>query len=329
MNQDNHRDPHMNDPYYAPREGDPDRYWQGEEPDQGYGAPDEVPFQPVQDPRMQQQPPNWQEDGGYPQQAYPGQNPQYGGQQPPYGGQPPRQAYGGPTPQSPQAPYGHPQYQPYPPRGGRQGQRPPRRPMGNPLLMTQTINDFKELFKGYVSAQPLNAFKFDLSSLTWPVLLIANILIYALTKASAVYMSYKEGLLGTITEKPPWGMPFLFGIIEQLLVLGIIVGMGFLTAYVTRSDQRPPLQFVKTLAVATIPHTVMHFIFLFLGIGLPRLILFLSIMAVFFLIFTYYNGYNKLHPAKRSSYWWFLLSFLLVAIVLYLMPYSLPRITLI
>lgn len=346
MNQDNRQDPRMNDPwnqqgegiadpYFAPQTGEP--YWQGEEPSQAYEVHDQVPFQPVQDhyqdPRMQQQPPNWQQQGGYPQQGYGDPNPQYGNSNQPYGGkQPPYQ----------QQQYGHPQYPQHPPRGARPGQRPPRRPMGNPLLMTQTINDFKELFNGYISAQPLNAFKFDLSLLTWPILLFANILLYALTKATAVYMSAKSGLSGALadlgsllgesagtTVKPPWGMPFLYALLEQILVLGVIVGMGFLIAYMTRSEQRPPLQFVKTLAVATIPHTVLHFVFLFLGIGLPKPVMFLSIMATFFLIFTYYNGFSKLHPSKRSSYWWFLLTFLLVAIILYLMPYSLPKLSLI
>lgn len=329
MNQDNRQDPRTQQPqnwqqgntgpYYAPQAGAQPPYWQGGDGGRDYGSTEEPPFQRVQgaypDPRAQQ-PQNWQQ-GSYPNQPYGGQNPQY---------------------QNPA--YGNPQHQGRPPYGGRPAQRPPRRPHGNPLLMTQTLNDFRELFSGYASAQPLNAFKFDLSSLTWPLLLLINVLLYALTKATAVYCSLKNivgslsGLSSILGDtagtdlKAPWGLPFLYSFIEQILVLGVIVGMGFLIAQMTRSEKRPPLQFVKTLAVATIPHSVMHFIFLFAGIALPKLIMFLSVMAAFFLIFTYFNGFIKLHPSKRGNYWWFLLMFVLVALVLYLMPYSLPKLSL-
>ena len=343
----------LNDQSHNQANGEWNQYQEGypgqNHPQNGH---DDLPFETMQGGQWQNGPqadaPYSQGQGGQnPYQNVPPYQPQQGaGPQNPYGqqGYPQGQAYGqaqgyGPQGQVPygqnpygQNPYGQPAYGQTPYGGS-------RRPRATNQAFQQLGTDLKQVLAAYASSQPVQAFKFDLSDITWILLIVFNILIYGLNAATAQYMLVKKlgtsfndigdlGDLGSVFSealessvgKIPWGAPFGYGLLKQSLILLALIGMGFLMVNLMKGEKRPALQYVKTVATATIPHTILHFVLLFLGILLPQFALAFSSISLGLLLFTYYVGFSKLHPSKRSYYWLYVATIFVVGLLHHYLP---------
>lgn len=268
--------------------------------------------------QMPQQDPYYQEQGGYNGPANPPFEPirNDGGQY--------RQGYGQPQ---------GGQYRQNPGQRGPRGQRgfapkPGRKPGGMPLILQQTINDFRELFRAYFSMQPVNAYRFDLSPLTWSLLLALNVLFFGFARATA-FSRWYGSLMGSLSNflgdnagvGKIWGSAFGLSLLGQIVFLVVILGLMFLTSFLAGCEKRPPLQFVKTLATSSMLHTLLSFLLIFISIPFPMLGLNLLVMSSYFFIFVLALGFTKLHPSRnKAEFWFFALMFLLVAFLHTVMP---------
>lgn len=264
--------------------------------------------------------------GAYPPagNAYPGQPYAPAGGQPyagssPYAGNPAAAGgYGGRPPYAqPQQPYGQP---------GASGYPRQQRPSVN---VKAYLGDFDQLLRKLFSGKSTTAFQYDLSLPVWVGLLIVNILIYGLAAATATYrmglglvasaLNALSSVLGDTAAGSgagAWGHAFGMALLFQLLLLLLLTASGFVIAFVSGSERRPPLQYLKTVAAATIPHSLIALLLLLISFLSAGFALSLLQMLPYLLLFVFSVAFDIVHPSKRQSHFWhFVVLMLLIALL--------------
>ena len=210
----------------------------------------------------------------------------------------------------------------------RQPPRGPRRPASMPLVLQQLLNDLREIVKCYLFGNPLGGFRVALIPLSLALFLVLNVLFFgfayatALVRLSGTRLNDLSGALGSLVDslggslEPSWGKLFLDGMLKELIILAIILGIAFLFTYLNRQARVSPLRLLQNLAVATFPHTLFCLLMLLFCLILPMTVASMLEASSYMLAFLYIEGVYSQTQAKRVAVVWpTFLSFLILSFI--------------
>ncbi len=187
--------------------------------------------------------------------------------------------------------------------------------------LTKILDEFSKFFKNFFSRQPADALKQDLSTLSWVILFVANILFYALAKATVFVnsalgiMEDLFGSLGISAGSGGWGKAFGLGIIEQIVVLLLFFLASFVLAGTSRENKLPPVQYLKLLSYATPLHSLISFILIFVSLFAAEFAAIILGMNNYLLFFSFTYTFDTVYAKERKSRYW-LYFILLLALTL-------------
>ena len=209
------------------------------------------------------------------------------------------------------------------------GSRParPGKPTGGNYDFNQQLGEFSGLFKHYFSSNPSKALNQDLSLVSWVILLVANILFYALAQATfasqgvaAALASLGEvgGLFGGLmgAETFNWGASFGLALLQQALVLLLYFLAAWIFSGMGGEAKLPVLQYLKLISYTTVLHTIMHFVIIFISLISVGFAGTLLVLAKYTLFFSFTYVLDSIYPKSRSSRYWlyFILLFLITLV---------------
>ncbi len=209
------------------------------------------------------------------------------------------------------------------------GPRParPGKPAGSNYDFNKQIGEFSGLFKHYFSSNPSKALNQDLSLVSWVILLVANILFYALAQATfasqgvaAALASLGEvgGLFGGLmgAETFNWGSSFGLALVQQALVLLLYFLAAWIFSGMGGEAKLPVLQYLKLISYTTVLHTILHFVIIFISLISVGFAGTLLVLAKYTLFFSFTYVLDSIYPKSRSSrYWLYFILLFLVTLV--------------
>lgn len=206
------------------------------------------------------------------------------------------------------------------PKQGRQG------PAAN-YDFTQQLKEFTGLFKHFFSANPSKSLNQDLSLVSWIILLVANILFYALAQATfasqGVFAALSSlgdfgGLFGELGDLggSGWGRSFGLSLVQQIFVLLLYFLAAWLFSGMGGEAKLPPLQYLKLVSYTTILHSLLHFIIIFVSLISVPFASTLLLLAQYTLFFSFTYVLDSIYPKSRASRYWlyFILLFLITVV---------------
>lgn len=183
----------------------------------------------------------------------------------------------------------------------------------------KVLEEMAGFFKGFFSPSPANALKQDLSSVSWLILLVANILLFSFAQATALYRSGAAVLdnlsldsLLTGTAVPSWGGLFAKALLIQAIVLAILFLAAWLFAGLSGGQKLAPLQYLKMLSYATPLHSLISIAVLIFSIFATGFALTLHSMNNLVLFLSFIYVYDSVYPENRTSRYWLYMALLLV-----------------
>ena len=169
------------------------------------------------------------------------------------------------------------------------------------------------------SKRPMQAFHLNLHWGSLGVLALINVLLVAGFNAVVINKLFKAALAGvgslvsgTVGFKA--GKVFFMSLVSQLATLIAVVLMVLFLTLILGSEKKPLKQYVQTATLSTLPYTFVLFIALIISLFLPKIGIILAFAGKIHVFIYLYAGFQKGHPTKRNSPFWFFI--LLIAAVL-------------
>lgn len=191
----------------------------------------------------------------------------------------------------------------------------PSRPQGprtSAHNFAKILEDLSGFFKGFFSARPSNALRQDLSLPTWVVLLLLNILFFALGKATFVSKSglgalealgdWGDLLAGNVGTG--WGKAFGLAILEQFLLLVLLFLAALVFSGLSTEKKLPTVQYLKLITYATPLHTLISFLSIFIALFAVRFAGILVNMNRYLLLFSFAYIFDTVYAKERQNRYW-------------------------
>lgn len=169
------------------------------------------------------------------------------------------------------------------------------------------------------SKRPMQAFHLNLHWGSLGVLALLNVLLVAGLNAVLIGKLLKAvfGGVGTLVSGTAGfggGKVFFMTLLSQLATLIAVVLMILFLTLILGSEKKPFKQYVQTATLSTLPYSFVLFIALITSFFLPQVGIILALTGKIHAFIYLYAGFQKGHPTKRNSPFWFFI--LLIAVVL-------------
>ncbi|MDO5733653.1 MAG: hypothetical protein Q4P08_00710 [Eubacteriales bacterium] len=225
------------------------------------------------------------------------------------------------------------------PRRQPQAGNPRRRPAGRPqhanraghfaaprrgggdfaLVFGKMMSEFAEVFKGLFSLRPENAFRSQLSLPTCLLLITLNVILsalYNLANWHSVFAGAKsvlDAIGGSAVSDAlavsagAWKV-FGVGVLVHALNMILVFALVYAFMQLLQTEYKPPQVSLNTLAVATVPYSLVLIVLSLLGLVIKPLHFYLPGLALIFFYLNLYLGFNEVNEDRRkTAYWLFLL----------------------
>ncbi|NLJ70899.1 MAG: YIP1 family protein [Clostridiaceae bacterium] len=207
----------------------------------------------------------------------------------------------------------------------------PRRTAGpvsarNRRSQRQRPNPSRDIFSGLLQAlflsfskRPMQAFHLNLHWGSLGVLALLNILLVAGLNTVVMNKLLKAALggVGSLVSGTAGfgaGKVFFMSLLSQLATLIAVVLMVLFLTLILGSEKKPFKQYVQTATLSTLPYSFVLFIALIVSFFLPKIGIILAFAGKIHVFIYLYAGFQKGHPTKKNSPFWFFV--LLIAVVL-------------
>lgn len=167
-----------------------------------------------------------------------------------------------------------------------------------------------------LSKRPMQAFHLNLHWGSLGILALINILLVAGLNTIVYSKVLSVALGGFTTDAESPGAAKIFGIstLSQLASFLVVVVMVFVLTILLGSERRGFKQFVQTATLSALPYSFILLISLIVSIFLPQVGIILALTGKIHAYIYLYAGFQKGHPTKKNSPFWFFI--LLIAVVL-------------
>ena len=169
------------------------------------------------------------------------------------------------------------------------------------------------------SKRPMQAFHLNLHWGSIGVLALLNVLLVAGLNTVVINKLLKAALAGvgslvSGTVGFSAGKVFFMSLLSQIATLIAIVLMVLFLTLILSSEKKPFKQYVQTATLSTLPYSFVLLIALIISLFLPQIGIVLALAGKIHVFIYLYAGFQKGHPTKKNSPFWFFI--LLIAAVL-------------
>ena len=221
-------------------------------------------------------------------------------------------------------------------RSGRAEQLQPRRTAGPESARARrpqrkSTGPARDIVSGLLQAlvlsfskRPMQAFHLNLHWGSLGILTLLNVLFVAGLNTVVINKLLKAALGGVSSLVPGntgfgLGKVFYMSLLSQLATLIAIILMILFLTLILGSEKKPFKQYVQTATLSTLPYTFVLFIALIVSFFLPQIGMILAFTGKILAFIYLYAGFQKGHPTKRNSpFWFFVLLIVAVLVIQYL-----------
>lgn len=180
-------------------------------------------------------------------------------------------------------------------------------------LLKMMWTDIKKLLGTWFSSHTDDAFRFELSQLTWIGIFAFNLLFMAIASGRLYFVlqlptslahSKMAGFFGSeITSVGAYFKAFLLGLVNQFLFFGLTLLFLMLLNMLFKPKNRDALQLLKTVAVAAFPMTLLMPVVMILSFAyLPAALILMRLLQVLYIL-GIFVGYTVKHQPKPNMIW--------------------------